>query len=188
VEIGWRSGGGPGPQRAEAGAATLVAVPQNPPLPSVVLAESGYLASIEPDRFVPGAFQLIVDGTPQSHVDLDDPSRLFFEYVQRMGNVIDLIGEPGQPITAVHLGAGALTLPRYVAYTRPGSRQQVVELESRLVDLVREHLPLPRYAQIRLRHGDARLSGIHDQVRRQAVVGDPLVQSPEQVGPLGRGY
>ncbi len=124
--------------------------------PSVILKESGYRAVIEADRFVPGSFQLVVDGTPQSHVNLDDPTQLFFEYVQRMGNVIDLIGDPGQPITAVHLGAGALTLPRYVAYTRPGSRQQVVELESNLVDLVREHLPLPRYAQIRVRHGDAR--------------------------------
>jgi len=128
-------------------------VPENP---SVVLSESGFTASVEPDRFVPGAYQLVVDGTPQSHVNLDDPSQLFFEYVQRMGNVIDLIGEPGEPITAVHLGAGALTLPRYVAYTRPGSRQQVVELESKLVELVREELPLPRYAQIRIRHGDAR--------------------------------
>lgn len=138
-------------------------MPQNPsppnrpgPNPSVVLSESGFQATIEPDRFVPGAYQLVVDGTPQSHVNLDDPSQLFFEYVQRMGNVIDLIGDPGEPITAVHLGAGALTLPRYIAYTRPGSRQQVVELESRLVDLVRENLPLPRYAQIRIRHGDAR--------------------------------
>ncbi|ERK70406.1 MULTISPECIES: spermidine synthase [Leifsonia] len=128
-------------------------MPENP---SVVLSESGFTASVEPDRFVPGAYQLVVDGTPQSHVNLDDPSQLFFEYVQRMGNVIDLIGEPGEPITAVHLGAGALTLPRYVAYTRPGSRQQVVELESKLVELVREELPLPRYAQIRIRHGDAR--------------------------------
>ncbi|WP_345761957.1 spermidine synthase [Diaminobutyricibacter sp. McL0608] len=128
-------------------------MPENP---SVTLKESGYRAVIEADRFVPGSYQLVVDGTPQSHVNLDDPSQLFFEYIQRMGNVIDLIGEPGQPITAVHLGAGALTLPRYIAYTRPGSRQQVVELESNLVDLVREHLPLPRYAQIRVRHGDAR--------------------------------
>ncbi|WP_349866589.1 fused MFS/spermidine synthase [Leifsonia sp. WHRI 6310E] len=128
-------------------------MPENP---SVVLSESGFTASVEPDRFVPGAYQLVVDGTPQSHVNLDDPSQLFFEYVQRMGNVIDLIGEPGEPITAVHLGAGALTLPRYVAYTRPGSRQQVVELESKLVEMVREELPLPRYAQIRIRHGDAR--------------------------------
>lgn len=127
-----------------------------PDIPSVVLSESGLFAAIEPDRYVPGAYQLVVDGTPQSHVNLDDPTQLFFEYVQRMGNVIDLIGEPGEPITAVHLGAGAMTLPRYVAYTRPGSRQQVIELESKLVGLVRENLPLPRYAQIRVRHGDAR--------------------------------
>ena len=124
--------------------------------PSVVLAHSGFRAVIEPDRFVPGAFQLVVDGTPQSHVNLDDPTQLFFEYVQRMGNVIDLIGDPGVPTTAVHLGAGAMTLPRYIAATRPGSRQQVVELESDLVDLVRRELPLPRQAQIRVRHGDAR--------------------------------
>ncbi|AAT89770.1 spermine synthase [Leifsonia xyli subsp. xyli] len=127
-----------------------------PLFPSVVLSESGFVATIEPDRFVPGSYQLVVDGTPQSQVNLDDPTQLFFEYVQRMGNAIDLIGEPGEPITAVHLGAGALTLPRYVAATRPGSRQQVVELESRLVDLVRQELPLPRHAQIRIRHGDAR--------------------------------
>ncbi|AGW40608.1 hypothetical protein O159_03990 [Leifsonia xyli subsp. cynodontis DSM 46306] len=127
-----------------------------PQFPSVVLSESGFVATIEPDRFVPGSYQLVVDGTPQSQVNLDDPTQLFFEYVQRMGNAIDLIGEPGEPITAVHLGAGALTLPRYVAATRPGSRQQVVELESRLVELVRHELPLPRHAQIRIRHGDAR--------------------------------
>lgn len=124
--------------------------------PSVVLKNSGLRAVIEPDRWVPGSFQLVVDGTPQSHVDLDDPTRLFFEYVQRMGNVIDLLHEPGEPITAVHLGAGAMTLPRYIAATRPGSRQQVVELESDLVELVRSELPLPRSAQIRVRHGDAR--------------------------------
>ncbi|HWD61336.1 MAG TPA: fused MFS/spermidine synthase [Humibacter sp.] len=127
-----------------------------PEHPSVVLKHSGLRAVIEPDRWVPGAFQLVVDGTPQSHVDLDDPTRLFFEYVQRMGNVIDLLGDPGEPITAVHLGAGAMTLPRYVATTRPGSRQQVIELETDLVDLVRAELPLPRNAQIRVRHGDAR--------------------------------
>ena len=124
--------------------------------PSIVLKRSGYRATIETDRFVPGAYQLVVDGTPQSHVSLDDPTQLFFEYVARMGHVIDLIGMPGEPITAVHLGAGALTLPRYIAATRPGSRQQVIELESDLVDFVRENLPLPRGAQIRIRHGDAR--------------------------------
>lgn len=121
---------------------------------STTLKLSGYYAVIEPDRWVPGAFTLVVDGTPQSHVNLDDPTQLFFEYVQRMGHVIDQLS-PG-PITAVHLGAGALTLPRYIEATRPGSRQQVIELESDLVDLVRQQLPLPRGASIRVRYGDAR--------------------------------
>lgn len=124
--------------------------------PSVVLSLSGYRAVIEPDRWVPGSYTLVVDGTPQSHVNLDDPGQLFFEYIQRIGHVIDQLGMPGEPITALHLGAGAFTLPRYIEVTRPGSRQQVVEIESDLVDLVREHLPLPRNASIRVRHGDAR--------------------------------
>jgi spermidine synthase len=118
--------------------------------------ESGMHAEIRPDRFATGAFELVVDGTPQSHVNLDDPTQLFFEYVSRMGHVIDQLGMPGKPITALHLGAGALTLPRYIEATRPGSRQQVLELEPALVELVRAELPLPRGASIRVRYGDAR--------------------------------
>ncbi|PZE23685.1 MULTISPECIES: spermidine synthase [unclassified Curtobacterium] len=112
------------------------------------------IAVIEPDRHRPGSYTLVVDGTPQSHVDLEDPTHLAFEYVRRIGHAIDLL--PSGPITALHLGAGALTLPRYVAATRPGSRQQVIELERDLVDLVRKELPLPRDASIRVRYGDAR--------------------------------
>ena len=123
---------------------------------SRVLSQSGYLATIAPDRWVDGAYTLTVDGTPQSQVNLDDPTELFFEYVRRMGHVIDQLGMPGEPITAVHLGAGALTLPRYVEATRPGSRQQVIELESDLVELVRAELPWSKSASIRVRHGDAR--------------------------------
>ncbi|MBU1587856.1 MAG: fused MFS/spermidine synthase [Actinobacteria bacterium] len=136
----------------------------------IVLSGSGHLATITPDRWVPGAYTLTVDGTPQSHVNLDDPSELFFEYVQRMGHVIDQIGMPGEPLTAVHLGAGALTLPRYVEATRPGSRQQVIELESDIVDFVRTELPWSKKASIRVRHGDAREvlgklpSGLHGTV------------------------
>jgi spermidine synthase len=131
---------------------------------------SGHLARLEESRTRPGAWTLYVDGTPQSHVDLDDPEWLGFEYVRRIGHAVDLVRPPGAPITAVHLGGGALTLPRYVIATRPGSRQQVVELESDLVDFVREHLPLPRGAQVRVRHGDAREvlaklpSGLHGAV------------------------
>jgi spermidine synthase len=115
---------------------------------------SGLHAVIREDPFTPGTYQLVVDGTPQSHVHPDRPEELFFEYVSRMGHVIDQL--PDGPLTALHLGAGALTLPRYVEATRPGSRQQVLELEPDLVALVREHLPWSRNASIRIRYGDAR--------------------------------
>jgi len=127
-----------------------------PEYPHVVLKSSGYLAVIEPDRWVSGGYLLVVDGTPQSHVSTEDNGALFFEYVQRIGHVIDQLGTPGEPITAIHLGAGALTIPRYIHATRPGSRQQVIELEKELVDLVRAEIPLPRDASIRVRYGDAR--------------------------------
>ncbi|WP_435742858.1 spermidine synthase [Microbacterium sp. PMB16] len=115
--------------------------------------DHGGIARIVPSEFTSG-FELIVDDTPQSHVDLDDPTHLHFEYIVRMGAVIDQL--PEGPLTAVHLGAGALTIPRYIDATRPGSRQQVIELEAPLAQLVREHLPLPKSAGIRIRIGDAR--------------------------------
>lgn len=121
-----------------------------------VLLSGGQVATLEPDRWHAERVELVVDGTPQSSVNLADPTDLAFEYVARIGHVIDLLREPREPITAVHFGAGGLTLPRYVDWTRPGSRQQVVELEPDLVDLVRTRLPLPPRASIRIRYGDAR--------------------------------
>ncbi len=124
--------------------------------PTLRLAESGLIATIEPDPWQPGCWLLVVDGTPQSQVDLSDPTALHFDYIARMGHIIDRAFPAGEAITALHLGSGAMTLPRYVNATRPGSRQQVIELERDLVDFVREHLPLPRSATIRCRYGDAR--------------------------------
>lgn len=120
------------------------------------LAGSGLIAEIIPDPWRSGSWTLEIDGTPQSHVDLTDPTELHFDYIQRIGHVIDSAFPAGKSLTALHLGAGALTVPRYIEATRPGSRQQVVEIERDLIDFVREHLPLPRGASIRCRYGDAR--------------------------------
>jgi spermidine synthase len=127
-----------------------------PDNPQITLRDSGERAILLPDQYQPGAVILEVDGTPQSHVFLEAQDELFFEYIRRIGHVIDLFRPTGEPITAVHLGGGALTLPRYVALTRPGSRQQVLERHADLIDFVREHVPLPAGASIRFRYGDAR--------------------------------
>jgi spermidine synthase len=117
----------------------------------------------DPDR--PRAWTLLINGTPQSYVDLDDPTYLEFEYMRFIGHLIDLAGPPGQPLRVLHLGGGALTLARYTAATRPGSPQLAVEADAALVDLVRRELPLGQRSRratgnapgrVRVRIGDAR--------------------------------
>ncbi|WP_370093519.1 spermidine synthase [Streptacidiphilus sp. MAP12-20] len=113
-------------------------------------------AELVPDRDRPQAWTVLLDGAPQSHVDMADPSRLTFEYQRRLGRIADLAAPPGRPVSVLHLGGGGLTLPRYVAATRPRSRQQVAEIDTALTELVRRELPLDRSWQIRVRGGDAR--------------------------------
>ncbi|MEU5252579.1 spermidine synthase [Streptomyces longwoodensis] len=114
------------------------------------------VAKLMPDVDRERAWLLTVDEAPQSYVDLDEPTHLEFEYARRLGHVLDLAAEDGRPLDVLHLGGGALTLPRYLAATRPGSRQDVVEADRGLLDLVTEHLPLPPDAAIALHTADAR--------------------------------
>jgi len=116
----------------------------------------GGLAELVPDRERPRGWTLLMDGAPQSHVDLDDPSYLSFEYQRRLGHVIDLAAPPGRPLQVVHLGGGAFTLARYVAASRPRSTQQIAEIDAALVQFVRRELPLDPQARIRVRSVDAR--------------------------------
>lgn len=111
-------------------------------------------AKLMPDLDHEGGWLLTLDGTPQSYVDLADPTCLEFEYTQRIAHLLDLLGEPGRPLDALHLGGGALTLPRYLAATRPGSRQRVVEIDGPLVELIAENLPWPPGIDVAV--GDAR--------------------------------
>lgn len=136
----------------------------------------------DPDR--PRAWTLLVGGAPQSHVDLDDPRYLEFEYVRRIGHVLDLAAPEGQPLRVLHLGGGALSLARYVAATRPGSAQLAVESDAAVAELIRRRLPLAQPSRralagratasrgadrqagrIRVRAGDARtvLEGLPEQ-------------------------
>ena len=106
----------------------------------------------DPDR--PEAWTLLIDGAPQSHVDLADPEHLEFGYMRQIGHLIDLAAPAGAALRVLHLGGGGLTLARYVAATRPRSGQVAVEADAALVELVRRRLPLQ--ARVRVRTGDAR--------------------------------
>jgi spermidine synthase len=114
------------------------------------------LATLVRDDSRRAAWTLLLDGVESSHVDLDDPTSLEFEYVRWLGDVIDCIAPVGGRADTVHLGGGALTLARYVMATRPESTQIVFEIDGALVELVRSRLPWQRNRRLRVRVGDAR--------------------------------
>jgi spermidine synthase len=109
-----------------------------------------------PDLAYPRAFTLRVGRTDQSYVDLDDPLRLEFDYMQRLVDVLDSIAAPGERLRIVHIGGAAMTMPRYIAATRPTSAQIVLEPDIELTAFIRRHLPLPRRSGITVRGTDGR--------------------------------
>ncbi|SEG89084.1 hypothetical protein SAMN04489712_12318 [Thermomonospora echinospora] len=127
-------------------------------VPSVYRSADGRV-ELRPDPEREHGWLLTVEGVPQSYVDLADPTYLGFEYMRLMGDVVDCLGDGRAPIDAVHVGGGACTLARYIAATRPGSRQLVLEPDAGLVRLVRERLPLRGVRGLRIRVVDG-LAGV----------------------------
>ncbi|MBL3806677.1 fused MFS/spermidine synthase [Streptomyces diastaticus] len=123
---------------------------------SLVEPVDGGTAELRPDPERPEGWTLMIDGAPQSHVDLADPAHLAFPYQRRLGHLIDLAAPAGRPLRVLHLGGGALTLARYTAATRPRATQQVIEKDAALVRLVRRALPVDPQARIKVREQDAR--------------------------------
>ncbi|NGN93878.1 spermidine synthase [Nocardioides sp. KC13] len=107
-------------------------------------------------------YVLEMDDMQQSAVDLVDPSRLVFDYMRRVGDVIDRL--PPGPVRIVHVGGAAMTLPRYVHATRPRSSQIVLEPSIEVIDRVRSEAPLPPRSGIKVRpvDGKAGIGGVRD--------------------------
>lgn len=126
------------------------------PAPAPVEVRTRYaLAEVVADPRRPSSRLLLLDGRESGEVDLADPRRLAFAYMRRIADLIDAFRPPGTAIDAVHVGGGAFALARYVAATRPRSRQDVLELDPGVVALAREHLGLRPSPRLRVRVGDA---------------------------------
>ena len=119
------------------------------------------LAEIEADPYGANRYILKVNGVPSSHVDLDDPTYLDFEYMRWMQPVFE-VGFPAQDfdgrarkLRVLHLGGGGCSMARWVAASYENARQVVVELDGKLAELVRTSFEVPRAPLVRLRVGDA---------------------------------
>lgn len=103
---------------------------------------------------------LELDTLQHSYVDLKDASYLRFGYVRAIGSVLDTFRPQGSAVDALHIGAGGLTIPRYLAEQRPGSKSLVAEVDPGVLKIARKHLGFiddPTRTGITTRVGDGRV-------------------------------
>ncbi len=132
-----------------------------------------HCAVVSADPARPSGRVLLLDGAPHSYVDLQDPTYLRFAYARAMASVIDVAYPDGQPLGAYHLGAGALTLPRYLAQVRPGTSSLVSEIDPGVIRIDKERLGLQLGSGIQVRVEDGRLGlGRLPEHSRDLVIGD----------------
>jgi spermidine synthase len=126
---------------------------------------------VDSDR--PSGRILRLDTYRHSYVDLTDPTYLDFKYIRAIASMADVFRPAGAPIAALHIGGGGATVPRYLAATRPGGRDLLLEIDAGVVELDRSELALQTGPSLSVRVGDARttLSELPDN-EWDLVVGD----------------
>ena len=97
-----------------------------------------------PDPQHPGAFRVVFGETSQSWVDPARPDLLLFEYVVQVSLLFEHgladVGQ-GERIRVIHIGGAGLSIPRWIAWRRPGTAQIVCEPDAGLTEEVRRKLP-----------------------------------------------
>ena len=117
--------------------------------------------------------ELSLDTARHSYVVLDDPTHLEFEYVRAIASVTDAMRDEGEPLSALHVGGGGLTLPRYLEEVRPGSSSVVLEVDPGVVRIDREQLALETSDRLRVQVTDGRVGlAAEEPGTRDLVVGD----------------
>jgi spermidine synthase len=130
-----------------------------------------YCASVFGFDEEPSIRTLRLDNLDHSEVDINNALSLRFSYTQLFGVVADAL--PPGPVHAVHLGGGALTMPRYIRAARPGSTGVVLEVDGALPELAEEQLGWVPGPDVKVEIGDGRTTmGRQPKGKADIVFGD----------------
>lgn len=170
--VEWRARG----PRAAAGPAALVIAGglTAAVAPGGCDAETTYhCAVVRPDPDRGSGRTLVLDGLRHSYVDLADPRHLEFPYIRAIAAGIETTLPGDRPLRAYHLGGGGLTVPRYLAAARPGTRSLVSEIDPGVVAVDQAQLGYRSRPELAVRVEDGRLGlrRLADD-SRDLVVGD----------------
>jgi predicted membrane-bound spermidine synthase len=99
---------------------------------------------------------LSLDHLVNSFVIPDNPTYLGYSYLKVFADIVRYVNEDGHPITALHLGGGGYSFPRYLEAIYPGSLNEVVEIDPAVTEVAYDKLGLPRDTTIKTYNVDAR--------------------------------
>jgi hypothetical protein len=121
-------------------------------------AETTYHCAVvvaDPQR--PSGRTLELDGLRHSYVDLADPGHLEFPYIRAIVATIDTAYPGERALRAYHIGGGGLTVPRYLAETRPGTTSVVSEIDPGVLRVDEDLLGFRPDDRVEVRVEDGRL-------------------------------
>ncbi|GAA1581941.1 hypothetical protein GCM10009789_39580 [Kribbella sancticallisti] len=99
-----------------------------------------HCARIEKDPNRASGRTLYLDQYRHSYVDLNDPTYLEFEYIKDYAAAIDAHWPGAEPLRALHVGGGGLTMPHLLLKTRPGTDNKVYEIDPGVIELDKAEL------------------------------------------------
>lgn len=129
---------------------------QSPQTIYVDESQYSYIAVAQQDENDPNIRQMLLDKLVHSKVNLKDPTDLRYEYEWVYSAVLEKRFGAETPVSAMVIGGGGYTFPRYLEVSRPGSHVEVAEIDPAVTEAAFEAFGLPRNTAMKIHNMDAR--------------------------------
>ena len=121
--------------------------------------ESNYFCIKVREREIEGrkVRTLTLDRLIHSYVDLDDPTFFVYGYEKIFADISTMVGYSKPQFSALYIGGGGYSMPRFLELAYPESRQEVIEIDPAVTRVAHEYLGMPRDTRIITHNQDARM-------------------------------
>ncbi len=162
---------------AGAAIAGILIVPGRVSLGNPCLRESNYFCIKVQEKTLEDGSEvrvLVLDRLVHSYTSLDDPTRLVYGYEKIYAEVAAYMARERPAFSAMFIGGGGYTFPRYLETVYPQTELEVVEIDPQVTATARAYLGLSPQTRIRTFNEDARLFLMELDPSRQydLVIGD----------------
>jgi spermidine synthase len=132
-----------------------------------------YCIRVRQDAKEANVLVLTLDRLVHSYVDPDNPTYLRYGYERVYADVVRAVF-PGTSLSALFIGGGGYTFPRYLEVVYPGSRIDVIEIDPGVTETAYTELGLPADTTILTVNEDARrfIDHLPADQRYDLIIGD----------------